>query len=41
MTLDPYILVVRSLKALLITETDDRLMAAAANIGEIKNPKTG
>ncbi len=31
----------RKRKALLITDTDDRLMAAAAKIGEIKIPKNG
>ncbi len=31
----------RSLSALPITETDERLIAAAANIGEIRSPKNG
>lgn len=31
----------RSLSALPITETDDRLIAAAAKIGEIKSPRNG
>ena len=31
----------RKRKALLITDTDDRLMAAAAKIGEINMPKNG
>ncbi len=31
----------RSRSALPITETDERLIAAAAKIGEISNPRTG
>lgn len=31
----------RSRSALPMTETDERLIAAAANIGEIKRPKNG
>lgn len=32
---------VRNLSALPITDTDERLIAAAANIGEIRSPKNG
>ena len=31
----------RSRRALLITETDEKLIAAAANIGEISSPRNG
>ena len=37
----PYIFTERSLSALPITDTDDRLMAAAAKIGEIRMPRNG
>ncbi len=37
----PYILTERNLRALPITETDDRLMAAAAKMGEIRMPRNG
>jgi hypothetical protein len=32
---------VRNLRAFPITETEERLIAAAANIGEINSPKNG
>jgi len=37
----PYSFTFRSRRELLITETELRLIAAAANIGEIKTPRNG